>query len=99
RRHAAFDGRHDPFASAAMRQIGAEPHRNLGLDPNPTEVRDPHLGWAAVDLALEHRAITRLVDTAELLHNWRREPDLVADHRAAPWRLDRLVFGPHPVRL
>ena len=51
-------------------------------------------------LARKDRAVARLVDAAQLLHDRRRQPDLVAGDGAAAARvLDRLEFGADPVGL
>src|ERR1700731_245377 len=51
-------------------------------------------------LAFENRAVARLVDTAQFLHDRCRQPDLVSRDLASPARsLDRLESGADRIRL
>ena len=51
-------------------------------------------------LAREDRAVARLVDAAQFLHDRRRQPDLVAgDGAAAALHFDRLEFAADPIGL
>jgi hypothetical protein len=80
----AFNRGLDPSPAATLWQILAEPHRDLGLDPEPTIAADRQLGASVVHLVCEDRAKARLVDAAQFLHDRRRQPDLVAGDGARP---------------
>src|SRR5207237_3521882 len=84
----------DTVAVAALRQILAQPHRDLGLDAQAAIVAHGEFGAAVMDLAGEDRAVAGLVNPAQLLHDRRRQADLVAGDGAAPARdLDLLENG------
>jgi hypothetical protein len=93
RRHAGFDFGGERFAVGELGHVGAEPHRDLGLDRNPAIIRRPQPRRARVHLARENRAPAGFVDAAQLLHDRRRQRDLVAGDGAAPVRLLELLVG------
>jgi hypothetical protein len=86
RGNAALDPASDTVAITAFRQVLAEPHRDLGLDAQAAIIPNRQFGAAVMHLAGEDRAETRLVDTAQLLHDRRRQTDLVAGDGTAPAR-------------
>src|SRR5690242_3686428 len=81
--HAALHRGSHAISASALRQILAEPHRDLGFDPEPAIVSRRQFGAAVMHLTGKDRAVAWLVDAAQLLHDWRRQTDFVSNDLAS----------------